>query len=65
MNQPVLPTREARRAQMFPALTSAEIARMARFGTPRHFLAPNQPFKIPNEDAIARRSGCSPSVGHE
>ena len=37
MNEPVSPTREARQAQMFPVLTAAEIARMARFGKPRRF----------------------------
>jgi thioredoxin reductase (NADPH) len=37
MSDPVSPTREARQAQMFPVLTPEEIARMARFGTPRRF----------------------------
>jgi thioredoxin reductase (NADPH) len=37
MSDPVSPTREARQAQMFPVLTPEEIARMARFGTPRSF----------------------------
>src|SRR6185295_8748778 len=31
------PTLEARRAQMFPVLTAAEIARMRRFGTVRRY----------------------------
>jgi thioredoxin reductase (NADPH) len=37
MNQPVSPTLDARQAQMFPVLSPEEIARMARFGTPRRF----------------------------
>ena len=28
---------QARREQMFPALTDAEIARVRRFGTPKHY----------------------------
>jgi thioredoxin reductase (NADPH) len=37
MNEPYSPTREARRAQMFPVLEPEEIARMGRFGRPRRF----------------------------
>jgi thioredoxin reductase (NADPH) len=37
MNEPASPTRDARRAQMFPVLAADEIARMRRFGTPRRF----------------------------
>src|SRR3954468_18874070 len=33
------PALEARRAQMFPVLGDADIARMRRFGTPRHHAA--------------------------
>jgi thioredoxin reductase (NADPH) len=37
MNEPASPTRDARRAQMFPLLSAEEIARMHRFGRPRRF----------------------------
>ena len=37
MSEPVSPTGEGRQAQMFPVLAPEEIARMARFGVPRHF----------------------------
>jgi thioredoxin reductase (NADPH) len=37
VNEPGSPTRDARRAQMFPVLDAGEIARMRRFGKPRRF----------------------------
>src|SRR6266850_1316836 len=37
MNEPASPTRDARRAQMFPLLSADEISRMHRFGKPRRF----------------------------
>src|SRR5262245_26729551 len=37
MSEALSPTRDARQAQMFPVLAPEEIARMGRFGTPRHF----------------------------
>ena len=43
----------ARRHQMFPVLTDAEIARIARFGEPRHYQAPASACSPPASPAPA------------
>ena len=61
------PTIEARRAQAFPTLSAAEIDRMRRYGSPRHFGDGEKLFEIgkPSAGMHVILAGCVRITGRD